>query len=120
MSGARQIGKTYLIKEFAKNEYDYCAAIDFIEEPELKDRFLAAESADEVIDLLAIKLGHTLVPGKTLVFLDEVQMVPEVVTFSKYLVLDGRFDLIMSGSMLGTELSGIKSMPVGYLSILDM
>lgn len=120
MSGARQIGKTYLIKEFAKNEYDYCVAIDFIEEPELKDRFLAAESADEVIDLLAIKLGHTLVPGKTLVFLDEVQMVPEVVTFSKYLVLDGRFDLIMSGSMLGTELSGIKSMPVGYLSILDM
>ncbi len=70
--------------------------------------------------MLSLELGQALRPGSTLIFFDEVQMAPEVVTLSKYLVQDGRFDVVLSGYMLGTELRGIRSMPVGYLRILDM
>lgn len=70
--------------------------------------------------MLSLELGRALRPGSTLIFFDEVQMAPEVVTLSKYLVQDGRFDVVLSGSMLGSKLRGIRSMPVGYLRILDM
>lgn len=118
--GARQIGKTYLIKEFAAREYGLHVCIDFIEDQDARARYAAVESAEQVVQQLSLDLGAPMVPGNTLVFFDEVQEVPEIVTFSKYLVQDGRFDVVMSGSMLGTELAGVKSMPVGYMQILDM
>ncbi len=120
VTGARQIGKTYLLEEFARNEYETCVKIDFVKDAEAKSRYTAVTDPGQAIDLLSLELGRPLIPGKTLIFFDEVQEAPEVVTFSKYLVQDGRFDLALSGSMLGTELSGIRSLPVGYLRILDM
>lgn len=120
VTGARQIGKTYLVDEFARVEYDLRIKIDFIEDGDARARYSSVESADQLIDLLSLELGREPVPGKTLVFFDEVQQAPEIVTLSKYLIRDGRFDVVMSGSMLGTELKGVKSLPVGYLRIEDM
>ena len=120
VAGARQIGKTFLIEEFARNEYATYVKIDFIEDRQARQRYAGVADAEQLVDLLTLEIGRELVSGDTLIFFDEVQQMPEIVTLSKYLVQDGRFDVILSGSMLGTELHGIRSLPVGYLRILDM
>ena len=118
--GARQIGKTFLIDQFAKNEYDNVIKIDFIQNSQAKASFQSITSSKGAVEVLSLTLGKKLQPEKTLVFLDEVQEVPEVVTFAKYLVQDGRFDLVLSGSLLGVELKNVRSLPVGYMKILNM
>ena len=120
VDGPRQVGKTFLIEEFGRREYQYLVKIDFLVDEDARRRFGSARSADRVVELVSLVAGHELVPGETLVFFDEVQMAQNLVTFSKYLVIDGRFDVAMSGSMLGVELNGVKSWPVGYLHTIDM
>jgi predicted AAA+ superfamily ATPase len=115
VDGARQVGKTCLIEEFAKREYPSYIKVDFIEDSQLARTLAAATSARQVLEALTLALGRTAVPGQTLVFFDEVQEAQSLVTLSKYLVQDGRFPLVMSGSMLGVELSHVKSFPVGFL-----
>ena len=118
--GARQTGKTYLVREFAKNNYESFVEINFLEDEE-NGRFLAeAGSADELVSRLSLIAGRPLNPG-TLLFLDEVQHLGrEVVTLSKFLLDDERFDLVLSGSLLGTVLGGVASFPVGYARVLRM
>lgn len=118
--GARQTGKTYIVREFAHNHYETFIEINFLEDEE-NGRFLAgATSASELTSRLSLIAGKSLQPG-TLVFLDEVQHLGrEVVTLSKFLLDDGRFDLILSGSLLGTILEGVTSFPVGYAKLLRM
>ena len=120
VDGPRQVGKTYLLEEFGKREYRDLVKIDFLRDEKARERFGSATSAERVIELVSLEAGHELVPGETLVFFDEVQRARNLVTFSKYLVIDGRFDVAMSGSMLGVELGGVKSWPVGYLRTIDM
>lgn len=120
VNGPRQVGKTFLLEEFGKSEYSDCVKIDFLQDKDAARRFTRANSAERVIELISLAAGHELVPGETLVFFDEVQAVPDIVAFSKYLVLDGRFDVALSGSMLEVELKGVKSWPVGYLRTIDM
>ena len=120
VEGPRQVGKTYLIKAFAEREYDDYVLIDFVEDGDAARQFASVNSAESVIQLVSLKAGRRLEPGRTLLFFDEVQRAPEIVTFSKYLVEDGRFDVVMSGSMLGVELGGVKSWPVGYLRVVSM
>ena len=115
VDGARQTGKTYLIEEFARREYPSYIKVDFIEDSQLASTLAAATSARQVMEALTLASGKKVVPGQTLIFLDEVQEAQNLVTFSKYLVQDGRFPLIMSGSMLGVELSHVKSHPVGFM-----
>ncbi|MDO4797556.1 MAG: AAA family ATPase [Coriobacteriales bacterium] len=115
VDGARQTGKTFLIEEFAKREYPTYIKVDFIEDSQLAVALAAATSVRQVIEALTLASGKMVVPGQTLLFLDEVQEAQNLVTLSKYLVQDGRFSLIMSGSMLGVELSHVKSFPVGFL-----
>ena len=115
IDGARQIGKTYLIEQFGRNEYADFVKADFIADERAADLLGSARDARQVVERLSLLAGRRLIPGQTLVFFDEVQEAPNLVTFSKYLVEDGRFDLVMSGSMLGVELSAVKSFPVGYL-----
>ena len=115
VDGARQIGKTYLIEEFAKREYPSYIKVDFIEDSRLASTLAAATSTRQALEALTLASGKTAVPGQTLVFLDEVQEAQNLITLSKYLVQDGRFPLVMSGSMLGVELSHVKSFPVGFL-----
>ena len=81
VTGARQIGKTFLVKEFAEREYSAHVTVDFIEDSTARAHYAAAKSADQVMDLLSLELGSPMVPGDTLVFFDEVQAAPEIVTF---------------------------------------
>ena len=120
VNGPRQVGKTYLLEEFGRREYDDCVKVDFLQDADAARMLGSARSAERVMELVSLIAGRELVPGKTLVFFDEVQKAPDIVTFSKYLAIDGRIDVAMSGSMLGVELSGVRSWPVGYLHTVDM
>ena len=119
VDGARQIGKTYLIESFAQVEYGDYVKIDFLRDETAADLLGGASSSMQVIERISLLAGRTLQSG-TLLFFDEVQKAQNIVTLSKYLLDDGRFDIVMSGSMLGVELTNVKSFPVGYMHILHM
>ena len=116
IDGARQIGKTTIVRQFAKDVYgDNFAEINFINTPSAKGIFAGEDlSADGIISRLTLFLRRPLTPHKTLVFFDEVQECPEVRTAIKFLVEDGRFDYIESGSLLGINYKEILSYAVGY------
>ncbi len=121
IDGARQIGKTTLIRQFARDYYgDNFVEINFVNTPSAIEIFKGDLSADEIISKLTLFLHRSLEPYKTLVFFDEVQECPEVRTAIKFLVDDGRFDYIESGSLLGINYKEIKSYPVGYEEIRKM
>lgn len=120
VDGARQVGKTYLVEELAKREYPRWAKIDFLRDEPVARALAKAESAQEAIEAISVTQGIELIPGETLVFFDEVQEATNIVTLSKYLVQDGRFDVAMSGSLLGINLRHVRSLPVGYLHTVTM
>lgn len=120
VTGARQTGKTFSIREFAKRRYSSFVEINFIESPSAKDIFIGAKDADEILFRLSAYVMKPLIPGKSLVFLDEVQECPEAVTQIKFLVDEGRYHYILSGSLLGVELKDLRSEPVGYIDVKDM
>lgn len=120
VDGARQVGKTYLIEQFARHEYPHYVKIDFLRDDIAARTLSRAQSAQDVVEAIGLIRGAPLVPGETLVFFDEVQEAPNIVTISKYLVQDGRFDVVMSGSLLGIELGHVRSLPVGYLHTMRM
>ena len=120
LAGARQIGKTYSVRQFAKENFKYLVEINFVESPEAIDIFSNARSCDDILLRLSAFTDKPLVKGETLVFFDEVQRCPEIVTAIKFLVDDGRYRYIMSGSLLGVELNNLRSVPVGYMDIKYM
>ena len=118
--GARQIGKTTLIRYFAKQQYQYFIEINCITEPEAKKIFEGNLDADTIIaGLTAYKMQPTE-PGKTLIFFDEIQECPKARSAIKFLVEDGRFDYIESGSLLGVRHREVKSYPVGFEELYYM
>lgn len=123
VKGARQVGKTYLIREFGKNEYESFVEINFHEQKSLKIIFEGDKSAEEIYKRLTANIpGVRLIPGKTLIFLDEIQKCADARTALKFLAEDERFDVIASGSFLGLsygkdnddEVEKVESIPVGY------
>ena len=120
VDGARQVGKTYLIERFAEAEYEAHLKFDFLNETALTRALLKAGSAQEALEIVSLASKHGLEPGRTLLFLDEVQEAPNIVTISKYLAIDGRLDVVMSGSLLGVEMRRVKSLPVGYVHVEHM
>lgn len=120
VTGARQTGKTYIIRHFAQRHYDHVAELNFIENPDLVTLFDHPRDVKNLLMRLELAVNTPLVPGKTLIFFDEVQRCKELVTAIKFLVDDGRFDYALSGSLLGVELEDIRSVPVGYLTELNM
>ncbi len=118
--GARQIGKTTLIREFGKKEYEYFAEINFVTDKKAANIFDGKYTTETIITNLTAYLQQPLEPGKTLILFDEVQECPQVRTAIKFLVEDGRFDYIESGSLLGVRYKDIQSYPVGYEQILPM
>lgn len=121
IDGARQIGKTTLIREFAKKYYgENFVEINFIDTPSAKDIFNGDFSAQSIIDKISLYTMKPLVPHKTLIFFDEVQECLAVRTAIKFLVDDGRFDYIESGSLLGIAFQEVKSYAVGYEEIKTM
>ena len=120
MSGARQIGKTYSIRKFAEEHFKNFIEINFVETPAAVEIFSNAKGSADILLRLSAFTDKPLVVGETLIFFDEVQKCPEIVTAIKFLVDDGRYRYIMSGSLLGVELNNLRSVPVGYMDIKDM
>lgn len=120
ITGARQIGKTYLIRNCLKEKNIPYIELNFIENSEYIELFSKSFNSKDIIMRLSLVGGEKLIPGKTVIFLDEVQECKELITAIKFLVEDGSFKYILSGSLLGIELSDLKSAPVGYMSIFDM
>lgn len=120
ITGARQIGKTYLIRNCLKEKNIPYIELNFIENSEYIELFSKSFSSKDIIMRLSLIGGEKLIPGKTVIFLDEVQECKELITAIKFLVEDGSFKYILSGSLLGIELNDLKSAPVGYMSIYEM
>ena len=99
--GARQIGKTYIVRKFARANYENFFEINFITTPEVIDIFNGNLDADTIVMNLTAFLRQSLTLGNTLIFFDEIQECPRARTALKFLVEDGRFDYICSGSLLG-------------------
>ena len=119
--GARQVGKTYLVQEFAKDNYEYFYTINFEFEKEALDIFSGnLDIKTLLIQLSSYQPNVPIIEGKTLIFFDEVQKCPQVLTALKSFALDGRFDVIASGSMLGIIMHEVSSYPVGYVETMHM
>ena len=123
IKGARQVGKSFIVKEFGKREYKSFVCIDFFRQPALKAIFDGELTSDEILKRLTAYIrGFSLIPGETLIFLDEIQRCGNARTAIKFLAEDLRFDVISSGSLMGltygedgdedTEIP--QSVPVGY------
>ncbi len=121
LTGARQIGKTFSIRKVGRELFaNHFVEINFVEQPEALQLFENPTEVKTMLTRLSLLAGKQLNPGKTLIFFDEVQECKEIVTAIKFLVDEGSFRYVLSGSLLGVELHDIKSVPVGYLSIQEM
>lgn len=129
IKGARQVGKTYLVREFGRAEYESFVEINFHMQGTLKVIFEGDRSADEIYKRLTANIpGIKLIPGKTLIFLDEIQKCANARTALKFLAEDGRYDVIASGDLLGLaygkdaddEVEEVESIPVGYEKTMMM
>jgi len=118
--GARQIGKTTLVREFAKECYQNFLEINFIVTPSAKQLFAGDLNADTLCENLTAFARKPLTVGKTLILVDEVQECPAARTAIKFLVEDGRFDYIETGSLLGVNYQQVTSYPVGFEEIYHM
>ncbi|MBO7054552.1 MAG: ATP-binding protein [Bacteroidales bacterium] len=112
--GARQVGKTTIVREFARQQYKHFVEINFEQTPEAKHAFDGNRDANSIISRLSIMGYGPFVEKQTLVFFDEVQSCPNARTAIKFLVEDGRFDYIESGSLLGINYAEVSSYPVGF------
>lgn len=122
VDGARQVGKTYSLKEFATENFDVFIYINLIENKNaLKVLNKSTDSKDFIFRLKSI-IDTELVDGKTCIFLDEIQEFKDYdfITLSKFLIDEGLYRFIFSGSMLGVELNNVESWPVGYVTSLRM
>ena len=121
LRGARQVGKTWLMKEFGKAYYDNYVYLNFDEEDELKSIFETNKNPQRIIDLLSMISGEKILPGKTLILFDEVQECPDALNSLKYFKEKANdYHIIAAGSLLGTLLAQPKSYPVGMVNLLDI
>lgn len=121
VKGARQVGKTYIIDKFARENYKYYTYLNFDENPAYKTIFDGDLDVDTLMKQISLRVpGAQLEPRETILFLDEIQNCPRARTALKFLAIDGRFDVVASGSMLGIHYKDVPSYPVGYVDYLDM
>ena len=120
ITGARQTGKTYSIRQYGKTHFDNFIEINFLENPMAASLFENASNSKTLILQLSALTDKPLITGKTLIFFDEVQACKEIITAIKFLVDEGSYSYILSGSLLGIEMKDIRSIPVGYMDIYQM
>jgi hypothetical protein len=121
MRGARQVGKTWLMKEFGQNYYEDYVYFNFDEEDELKSIFQTNKNPTRIIELLSLITDRKILPGKTLILFDEIQECPEALNTLKYFKEKANeYHVIAAGSLLGTLLAQPKSYPVGMVNLLDI
>ena len=120
IDGARQVGKTYIIRKVLEEQG--CEYIEFnlIKTPELVGLLASSDTVDDMITNLSLFADKPFIKGKTFIFIDEIQEFKEIVTKVKFWVEEGSFRYVFSGSLLGVELRNITSAPVGYMKLLTM
>ena len=121
LKGARQVGKTWLMKEFGKNYYESCVYFNFDEEEELKSIFEVNKNPQRIIELLSLIVGEKIIPGKTLIIFDEIQECPSALNALKYFYEKANdYHVMAAGSLLGTLFATPKSYPVGMVNLLNI
>lgn len=129
IKGVRQCGKTYIVKKFAKENYENVVYMNFILEPDKESAFAGNLDVDTIVlNLSALIPDSRFVSGKTCIILDEIQECKEARTALKSFKMDGRFDVIATGSLLGVKrygnrkekIKGEDSVPVGYETLVEM
>ena len=121
VKGPRQVGKTESIKRFGDMNYQSVITINFVEKPKYKMITADGYKADDIIkNISRMDPSKRFIEGETLIFFDELQEFPEIATALKFFKIDGRFDVICSGSMLGINYRKIESNSVGYNSDYEM
>ena len=125
IKGCRQCGKTFSVLNFAKSQYRHVVYLNFMQEPRLSDAFEDSLSVDNIIMSITAMMGVTFEPGHTCIIFDEVQECPLARTSLKFFKIDGRYDVIATGSLLGVRGYGGKkdiraAIPVGYETVVDM
>lgn len=121
LKGARQVGKTWLMKEFGKEYYDSFVYFNFDEEDELKSIFGTNKNPHRIIELLSMIAGKKIFPERTLIIFDEIQECPEALNALKYFKEKANeYHVIAAGSLLGKLLAKPKSYPVGMVNLLDI
>lgn len=119
ITGARQVGKTWTIKHVLESRHKYYVEFNLLDQPGVADCFLKRTSVDDLLSKLSLFAETEMKPG-CVIFIDEAQVCTDIVTQIKFLVDDGRYSYILSGSLLGVELNDLRSAPVGYLRVLAM
>ena len=118
LHGARQVGKTWAVRKYARTQGLELVEINFYEDAAARLLFENAHGAEDILLRITAYAGKPLPRGRTLVFFDEVQKCPECVTMIKFLVEEGSYRYALSGSLLGIELKGmLRSAPVGFLDV---
>lgn len=121
LRGARQVGKTWLMKEFGKKNYDDYVYFNFDEEDELGSIFTANKNPGRIIELLSLVSGKKIRPKSTLIILDEIQECPAALNSLKYFQEKANdYDIITAGSLLGTLLAAPQSYPVGKVNLVEV
>ena len=118
--GARQIGKTTVVRQFAQENYEYFVEINFLLDDKVSAIFSGALDANTIITNLTAYVQKPMEAGKTLILFDEIQECPNARTAIKFLVEDGRYDYVETGSLLGVRYKEVKSYPVGFEEIYRM
>lgn len=124
IKGCRQCGKTFSVLDFAKKNYKNVVYLNFFENPDYVAVFSGSLEVDTIVMMLSALLGKEAVfeSGNTVLVLDEIQECPEARTALKFFRMDGRYDVIGTGSLLGVKGYGKepKSVPVGSETVIDM
>lgn len=120
IKGARQTGKTYIVREFAKNHYQHLIEINFERDDEFKTLFQNTKTALDILQYFELTYMNIPFDENTLLFLDEIQACSDALTALKFLSEDFPCDIICSGSMLGVAVASSSSFPVGYVETWDM
>lgn len=137
ITGARQIGKTFSIENFANNNFENQLFINFSIRTDLIDTFADLKNSDQLLIKLSAIAGEKMIPEKTIIFLDEIQLLyqrreelkkqgkidstsQDIITAMKAVVLEGKYRFILSGSLLGVTINDIILMPTGYMDTIEM
>lgn len=121
LQGARQVGKTWLMQEFAKNEFEEVAYLNFESSARLQSIFVDDFDVQRIVSILEIEVNRPIVPGKTLIIFDELQAAEKGLTALKYFQEEApEYYLMAAGSLLGVALQGSHSFPVGKVDFLRM
>ncbi len=121
LKGVRQVGKTWLLKEFGRRYYDNTAYFNFDENEEYKQFFETTKNVDRILQNLMLASGQKIVPGKTLIIFDEIQDSPKVINAMKYFCENApEFHIACAGSLLGIALAKPSSFPVGKVNFMQI